>query len=198
MVRTLTSAMQAAIAAQTGEICHLLELALSGGTAYYTDASNDIAWSGNTYTALGGLLTFDVIQETPDEDAQGVGFQFDGVDTSVIDDILSEDYIGRLATVRRAHLGSDGLIVADPVVLFLGYMNSAWEVEEKFHETGGGYCTVRTRLTSPLARLRQRRGIRADVASHQHAIGDDTDTFMRHIAVIPEGTIEWGTGGIEG
>jgi hypothetical protein len=193
MTRTLTGGMQTAIAAQSGEFCHLFKLEMSGGTAYYTDAAHDIDWSGDTYTALGGLVTFDVIQETSDKDAQGVSLSFDGVDTTVISDVLSEGYIGRLATIYRAHLAAAGTITADPVVVFLGYMNSAWEIEEKRTDSGVGYCTVSTRLSSPLARFEQVRGIRADVASHQHAIGDNTDTFMRHIVVFPEAAIDWGT-----
>lgn len=191
MVRTLTSGMQTAIAAQGSEIAHLLVMVFDGGTVRLTDAAHDIDYGGNTYTAFGGLLRFEAIQESPDFDSQGLDLEIDGVDQTIIAELLADKYIGRLATLYRVHFGADGLIVSDPVTLFVGYMNNAWEVEEKFTPDGVGYCTVKTRFSSPMAKFDQWRGIRADTQSHQHAIGDDTDTFMRHIAALPEGNIGW-------
>jgi len=189
MTRTLTAGMQTAVAAHASEAAHLVVLAFSGGTVRFTDAAQDLLWDGNTYTALGGLLQFDVIQETSDFAAQGVGMKIDGVSTTVIDTLLSEGYIGRLATIYRCHFDAAGEIVADPVVLFIGYMNDAWQIEEKYSHDRS-YCEVSTRFVSPLAKFEQVRGIRADLASHQRYFS--TDTFFSHISSTTDRQVNWG------
>jgi hypothetical protein len=113
----------------------------------------------------------------------------DGVSQVAIAAFLAEGYIGRLATLYLVHLDSSGNVIADPLILFLGYMNTAWNVDEHV-DPDGGWARVSTSIVSPLARFNQKRGIRADLVSHQRHYS--TDTFMSHIAAIPDGDIGWG------
>lgn len=174
MTRTLTAAMKTAFAAESGEAFHLFELNFSGGVQRLTDGSNTITWDGKTWTAVGGHLRFDAVQEVTTLTGQGVRITLDGVDQTVISALLSENYIGRVARIYRGHIGTDGTIIADPVELFNGLLNSPFEIRED-----GETVKVTTFVVSTLTRLRQRRGIRANVASHQQHFPNDT--FFRHI-----------------
>jgi hypothetical protein len=97
------------------------------------------------------------------------------------------NYIGRLSTLRRAHLNAAGDIIATPLTLFVGYLNAPWEVSE---DPDGRWAKVVTELVSPLAVFDQVRGITADPGSHQRVYAGDT--FWSHIASKPEGDFGWG------
>ena len=188
MTRTLTAAMKTAAAAVTGEIFHLFDLGFSGGTLYLTDASNDVLWSGNTYTAIGGL-GYAAVQENTVLSAQSVRLTLDGVDTSIITRILQQNYIGQTAIIRFAHMATDGTITSNPVIVFQGLMNDAFEVRESFGREGGG-ATVTTRLVSPFGIAKRTNGIRATVASHSAVFPGDT--FWRHTEKVSGRPPLWG------
>jgi hypothetical protein len=177
--------MVTAAQAETGTFCWLMEFAFSGGTDYYTTAAQDVLWSGNTYTALGGNLSFEGIEETFDLQGQGVRLKLDGVDQTIITAILAENFIGRSATIYLAHFAADGTITADPEKVYTGLLNTAFSVEET-----GDTCTVSTFLVSDLTKFSEVRGIRANLASHQDAYA--SDTFFRHITGIAGRKIQWG------
>lgn len=187
MARTLTAAALAALQGQRAEVQHLLDLAFSGGTVRFTSGPHNVDWNGNAYSAAGDAMSFESVTETPDPSGQRLRIVLDGVQLGAIAALLSQNYIGRLATVRRAYLNAAGTIIADPLVLFTGYMNTPWEVTEDWD---GRWCKVSTELVSPLAVFEQVRGITADKTSHQRFYA--TDTFFAHIVDKPTGDFGWG------
>ena len=190
MVRTLTSGMITAAQAAEGDILYLISLAFSGGTLFLTTAPHDVVFSGDTYTAVGGHLGFDMVQESGDLTGQGVRVTLDGVDQTVISPLLAQNYIGRTAKVYQAHMDSAGVLVVDPVLLFEGLLNSSFRVAESRDPDASGTVVVTTTVVSPLVSFRQRRGIRMTLASHQHHFPGDT--IMRHISTISNRKVMWG------
>ena len=181
--------MVTAAAAEDGDLLHLISLAFSGGTLFLTTAPHDVVFDGDTYASVGGHLGFDVVQESGDLTGQGVRMTLDGVDQTVISPLLAQNYIGRTAIIRQAHMDSAGVLVVDPVILFEGLLNSSFRVVESRNDDGGT-VVVTTTVVSPLVSFRQRRGIRATLASHQHHFS--TDTFFRHISTISSRKVYWG------
>jgi hypothetical protein len=187
MGRTLTAAALAALQGQRAEVAHFLDLAFSGGTVRFTSGPHNVDWNGNTYSAAGSAMSFEAVTETPDPSGQRLRIVLDGVQLGAIAALLSQNYIGRLATLRRAYLNAAGTIIADPLVLFTGYMNTPWEVTEDWDSR---WCKVSTEIVSPLAVFEQVRGITADKTSHQRYYTGDT--FFAHIVDKPEGDFGWG------
>ncbi len=182
--------MVTAAQAAEGEVFHLISLAFSGGTIFLTTASHDITWSGDTYTAVGGHLGFEVVRETTDLTGQGVRLTLDGVDQTVISPLLAQNFIGRSASVYQGHIDSSGDIIADPEEIFTGLLNSAFEIDESRDPESSGTVIVRTTIVSPLVSFRQQRGIRMTLASHQHHYANDT--IMRHVSTISARKVYWG------
>ena len=180
---TITAAQAAA-----GEIFHLFELRFSAATLYLTDAPNDVVFSGNTYTAIAGL-SHEAVQETTELGAQAVRITITGVDTALITRVLQQNYVGQTAIIRHAHIASDGTITSNPVVVFNGLMNAAFEVRESFTRSGG-ISTVATRLVSPFAIFNKLNGVRSNVSSHQKYY--TSDTFWRHLANASDTGVMWG------
>lgn len=189
MGRTVTAAALAALQGQRAEIIHLLSLSFSGGTIRFTSGSNNVTWMGNVYSAAGSAMSFEAVAETPDPSGQRLKIILDGVSLAAVAALLAENYIGRTGTLRRAYLNSGGDIIADPIVLFTGYLNSRWIVSEDWDNA---WAKVETELVSPLAVFDQVRGITADKSSHQRWYS--TDTFFAHIVDKPEGDFGWGLG----
>jgi hypothetical protein len=179
--------MVTAATAETGEYCYLLSFAFSGGTLYLTTASTDIDWNGNTYQAIGGL-TFEAVRETREFTDQSLRVTLDGVDQTVITKVLQQNYIGQTATLHIAHFSS-GAIISNPVQLWSGYMNDAWQIRES-HSRGGGTSRITTSIVSPFVIFRQTRGIRANVPSHSSIYSGDL--FWRHLLSIQGRPIYWG------
>ena len=190
MTRALSAGMVTAAQSDEGEVFHLISLVFSGGTIFLTTAPHDITWSGDTYTAVGGHLGFEVVQETTDLTGQGVRLTLDGVDQTIISPLLAQNYIGRTATIRQGHIDSNGDIVVDPEEIFTGLLNSRFEIDESRDPESSGTVIVRTTIISPLVGFRQRRGIRMTLASHQHHFSGDT--IMRHISTISSRKVVWG------
>lgn len=189
MPRALTAAAQAAAEAQRSEIIHLLELNFSAGAVRFTTGPHNVSWNAVTWFASGSAMTFEAVAETGDVAGQRLRLTLDGVDLQVIAALLAQEYIGRLGRLYRAHFDAHGKIVADPILLFVGYMNAPWEVAE---DPEKGWAKVETDLASPLAVGDQVRGITADENSHQQFFPGDT--FFSHIVTKPHGDFGWGPG----
>lgn len=186
MSRTITALTLAAVERQQSEYLHLLELNFSGGALRLTSGPHDVSWNSVTWSAAGGAMSFESVSETPDYSGQRLRLILDGVNKLAITTFLAQDSIGRFGKLYRAHF-TNGQLVVDPILLFLGYMNAPWEVTE---DPDDRWAKVETELVSPLAVLEQQRGIIADLISHQQLFPDDT--FFEHIATKPEGDFGWG------
>lgn len=151
-----------------------------------TDGTPD-THGATVWSAAGGAMTFEAVNETPDPSGQRLKIILDGVSLGAISALLAQDYIGRAGRVYRGHLGADGHFVSEPMLLWFGYMNAPWDVSEDWDHQ---WAKVETELVSPLAIMDQVRGITADENSHQaHFPGD---TFFSHITTKPEGDFGWG------
>jgi len=184
--------MVSSFQAASGGYTHLVSLAFSGGTTRLTSASTDISWGGNTYTALGGHMTFDAITEGRDLRTQGFNLTLDGVDQTSISSILSNDVIGRACIVHLVKFDSAGAIIADPIILFSGIMNGHWRFKES--RAGRNTAKVTMRVLSPFSRFRYRSGIRTSVASHAGVASPDYsgETFFAHLLALNGKLITWG------
>jgi hypothetical protein len=182
--------MVTAFEASAGDYCHLYEFQFSGGTERYTDAPVDISWgppSPWTWTALGGHIGYEAIQETAKARSQGVRVTLDGVATTVITHVLGENFIGRTAIIRLAQFSS-GTVVADPLTIFDGYMSGDVLINETIGDDST--CRIVTTLTPKMPQFSQVRGIKANLTSHQeHYSGD---TFFSHITAVANLKQLWG------
>lgn len=167
--------MLAALAAGTGEFFHFVSLDLSGGTTYLTNAPTNIIWNGHTWVALGGVFTFGAIPESSDLSSKQWELTIGGVGTAVIASFLEQQYLGRAVLAYMAELTPEKAIVADPVLLFSGWMNGGWRLEEERDEKGMalGTCTVVGLFSDRLSMLDQLRGIKANIGSQQQFFPGD-------------------------
>jgi hypothetical protein len=191
MTRTLPTVVGAGVAASDGfETADLVELQFGSGTLRWTTASVDLAWAGETWTAVGGALVVGEPQESSDDNAAGVSLSFSATDGAVMAALLGQTFLGRKARIYRASLRqSDGAL--DAVEIFNGFLNDAITIrDERDPVTGAGSVEVETRLTARTGDLARQRGFRTNIASHQAVYADDL--FFQFVPDLAGRSIRWG------
>lgn len=190
MTRTLTGDMQTAVAADTGTLFHLFKMEFSSGDVFLTTLSHGISWDGEDWVGLGGTLGFDTVRETFDEKGSDTVIEVSGVDQTIIALILADNTRGRLVTIWEAHINSAGAIVADPLELYIGYMNAGFSIQEDRDPGRAGTVQIRMPIVSRLSEIARVRGYKTNLISHQAV--HDGDTFFQHVAQLPNRPIFWG------
>lgn len=194
MPRSLTSGMQAAVAAQSGTIIHFIEVITSGGTIRLTTAPVDISWDSQTWSGVGGVLVFSPVTESSDGRQSGVEIEIAAVNQTVIAAILTNQFRGRSIKIWMGHIDSNGDVIADPLLLFGGFQNAGWRMsEQRDEEGGGGTASISTRAVPRIAELSQSSGIKCNITSHQHYFTDDT--FFQNVPNIEGKPAHWGKPG---
>jgi hypothetical protein len=155
MGRAITAAMATAISAVDGYAnVWLIQLTGSDNTIRYSTAPSDVSWNSQTWVGIGGLIDVEAPAETTDPSGQSLKLSFSGVQQSVIAEVLTNQVRGRTCTVYWAQiLISTGVVVADPITIFSGLMNSRWEMAETPSDLAArGSVRVSTTVVSQFAR----------------------------------------------
>ncbi len=199
MARTLTAAMKTALAAEEGYAdVWLLELTSSASTLRFTSASEDQSWNSQTWTAVGGAMQFDNPGETDDLSGQAYTITLGGVDQTVIQSLLANNYRGRASKLYFGQIDlSTGLVVVDAIEVFTGLLNESWTVSEEPGSDGRpGTVRVRTTVVRELARFGQNIAVRTNLQSHLDMLDRAglgvTDTFFKRVPELVGKVIMWG------
>lgn len=160
--RGMTGAMISALAQESVNVCHLLEVSLDVQTVYLTDAAFALTWNGNTYLPS-SLLSIEDVTETLGYEEQRVSVVLSGVDQAAIALFLLYEYINRPATVRKAVFDADRVVVIDPCVLMSGRLDRPVVATDP----EAGTCTLSVDIVGRSTPLGQHRGRTTSSASQQ-------------------------------
>ncbi len=136
---------------------HLVSVEFGDGgasTVYMTDAWQNIVWSGETWLALGQLLGFTDIEETGDLQINSLTLTLSGVEQSLVAAFFAYDYLDRAVKIYKGFLDADMAVVADPILIFEGRMDSP-VVDE---DPEKGTCTIAATATNAWVDFERRAG----------------------------------------
>ncbi|MFQ5510127.1 MAG: hypothetical protein ACE5FN_12465 [Leptospirillia bacterium] len=182
--RGMSAAMLAELGKPDIRPCRLVAFHFDGGVQRYTDAGHDVAWGGNTYSADGNLTGVDTITETAPLKRGGLKVSLSGVPLANIATALSEPYTDRRVTIHIALLNAGGGVIADPLLIYDGRIDS-YEITEK----PGGTADVRWDIASHMADFEKVAG-RHTNDSEQQALFPGDGGFKFASQVDPD--TEWG------
>jgi hypothetical protein len=94
------------------------------GTVRLTNAGYDFDWNGHTWTGAGNLGGISAIEEGTDLQMYGVTLTLSGIQSQYIAECFGTTYSGRSATIWLAPLDANYQILADPIVVFKGKMDT--------------------------------------------------------------------------
>lgn len=168
MPRTITTGVLAQVTATSAEFVHLIELDFSTGTIYLSTGSTDVTTGGNTYVAIGGVLSVNAIPETGDISQSQIELTVSGVNTTIIAALLTSFAVNYGVVISRVYFDSSYSVISTPLVLFSGLMNGGMEIREKrpTNDSTLPTCEVTLRCSSRLANLDEQRSIQCNVFSH--------------------------------
>jgi hypothetical protein len=194
----MTTAMKQSLESERAALIYFYEFSFSLGPVRLCSAAQDVTAtisdaSGTTWTAVGGLFEFEPITESTDLNAAQVKLKLSGVDQTMIGLVLNNGYVGRSCQIWLGHRDPDTLVlVSNPVLLFRGYQNGGWSIEEERSDGGGPQtANVSLRAIDRLSDLEQRRGIQTNTTSHQAF--SPGDRFFEFVPQLLGKSIKWGT-----
>lgn len=128
MSRTLTSGMLGVTTADVVRPVYFVKMVFdSSDTAnpvLLWSGLGDLAFGGETYTGLGDLLSISDIAETSDISATGINVALSGLNRAFVAQALGYQYQGRPLTVFLGAFNDQGALIADPIVVFSGFMDT--------------------------------------------------------------------------
>jgi hypothetical protein len=188
MSRTLTSGMTAVTTADVVRPAYFVRMVFDSGESPNVlniwNGIGDLAYGGNTYTGTGDLLSISQITETADIQASGINVSLAGVKSSLIVIAKDHDYQGRPLTVSLGAFDASGSLIADPVIVFSGFMDTMTISES------GQYSTISIAVENKLIAF-ERSKVRRYTAEDQK-IDHPTDKGFEFVTAIVQKEIIWG------
>lgn len=124
MSRSLTGAVQAEIAKQAVREAAFAKLAFDSGDMNVWSGVGTRSWNGEDWIGVGSLGQLSPIEETSEIRATGLQLELSAVPSDQIAVALAEPYQGRPATVWVGFVDDADALIADPVQLFAGRMDT--------------------------------------------------------------------------
>jgi hypothetical protein len=184
MSRTLTSGMLGVTTADVVRPAYFVRMVFDSSVLNIWSGIGDLAFGGNTYTGTGDLLSISEITETADIQATGIKVSLTGIKTSFIAIAKDQDYQGRVLNVSLGAFDASGSLIADPVIVFSGFMDTMTISES------GQYSTITVSVENKLISF-ERSKVRRYTAEDQK-IDHPTDKGFEFVTSIVQKQIIWG------
>ena len=188
MSRTLTSGMLAVTTADVVRPAYFVRMVFDSGESpnelNIWSGVGDLTYGGNTYTGVGDLLSISDIRETSDISATGINVVLAGIKSSFIVIAKDHEYQGRPLSVSLGAFDSVGALIADPVIVFSGFMDTMVIAEN------GEYSTINVSVENKLIAF-ERSKVRRYTAEDQK-IDYPTDKGFEFVTAIVQKEIIWG------
>jgi hypothetical protein len=182
MPRLLDSTLLAAATSSQVQPVLLFEFDFSGGTVRTWTGMGSLVWNGNTYLGTGILLKVGTMGETQDVTATQFEFTLEGVDSTMLSLVMTEQYQGRAA---KMYLGAvvGGIVYAS--LIYGGTMDTI-----KWDDTGTS-ATITLSTQNAFYQLLIPRNLRLTDQSHRTLYPNDNG--LKYVATIQDQKVDWGT-----
>jgi hypothetical protein len=186
MARTLTTAVKNELL--TGQIrpIHLVTIGFSTPvniTDNAFDLTSSISGSSVTYSSSAFLVGASSFEEQTDISKTTISLSLSGVDTSFISVVLGENIVNDTVTIYRGLLDSSNSIIADPILLYQGNIDT-FEVTETETQSN-----VKLIVVSHWADFDKKSGRKTNNSSQQRFFSADVGMDFSSQTVLD---IKWG------
>ena len=184
MSRSLTSGMVSAVTADLVRPILLVQCAFDSGNLNLWNGIGDLTVDSVDYVGAGTLLRVGEIAETSELAANGLSVVLSGVTEPLISKARDEDYQGRELKVLMGAMDATNSVIADPVVIFSGFMDTM------VINDGAETATIQVSVENRLIEFERNR-VRRYTAEDQK-IDYPNDKGLEFVAEIAEKEIAWG------
>lgn len=184
MSRSLTSTMETATEADLVRPILLCQLAFDTGNLNLWNGIGDLTVDSVDYVGAGTLLGVGAVEESSELQANGITLTLSGVTSPLISKARDEDYQGRELKVLLGALNSTNGVIADPVVIFSGFMDTMTIKD------GGEFATIAVTAENRLIEFERSRARR--YTAEDQKIDYPNDKGLEFVAELSEKEIVWG------
>lgn len=163
-----------------------VEAEFDSETLYLWTGDYDLSIGGNTYLGAGSLLSISNIDDTLELKSSGVSVSLAGMDSTVLNLALSENYQNRFLTIYLGYLSGGTDTVVGTMTLFKGRMQSM-SIND---DPSGSIITVDAE--NRLIDLQKPSNLRYTKASQEYVAGSTTDTCFNRVQSLQDKEIIWG------
>ncbi len=129
MARSLTAAVITEITSQSVIPILLVKMEFDSADLNVWTGLGNLFFSGDTYLGVGDIGGISPIEESADLRANGVNLSLSGIPSALISTALSEPFQDRPATIWFGLFNSSQSLIADPIQIFKGRMDTM-EIQE--------------------------------------------------------------------
>ncbi|MGL4480445.1 MAG: hypothetical protein ACRCVK_19755 [Aeromonas veronii] len=182
MAKTLTTAVDALLAGQHVPYLMLVEI-LTSPPMRVCNATYSVSWNGHTWLGAGAVGRISPIEETAQQQMQGISLQLSGVPPENLSLALGSNTQGKAVRVWLAPVDTNYNMLADPVLVFGGRVDL---MDIDIGETATITVTAESRLTD-WNRPRPGRYTHEDQQARYPG-----DNGLRFVSATVEKDIRWG------
>lgn len=199
MIRNLTPEIIELISAKKVEIALFLYADFpSGVRRLWTGLGNYTDPFANTWQGIGGIITIEQVQETTDTAAVGINCTLNGLEPSIVNSVVQENYQGRRAELligfwKRPGEGDSSAGIVPPAVLVFPeepIWRGTLDTDESTISRTETSLTIK--CEHRMADILRRREFRYTNRDQQLLYPTFGDTGLSHIEAIQDLTIPWG------
>jgi hypothetical protein len=118
----MSAAMLAAIQANDLQPALFVAATFKSETVYIWSGSGSVAWSGQTWSGLGALLSISVAEDGATVEARGITITFSGLNSSLLSEAIGDYQLGQPVIVYLGFF-SAGALISSPVTAWAGRMD---------------------------------------------------------------------------
>lgn len=195
MGRTITAATKTESLKSSGaKIISLVKMSFDSGTVRFWNGRGDKDFGGETYTGFGDLGTISLVSESVEQRPSSATIELSGIPGTVdmVAKAESENVLGREISIWLGFLDDNYVLIADPILVFRGLMDTMPIQIDKTLTVG---VTAENRLVD-WDRARIRRFTNAD-----HQLRYPADDGFEFVSDSIEREVIWGgvpAGGVGG
>lgn len=184
MTRTVTSDIQDELAATSSRPVYLVEIGFASTTIRLSSLGRDITWDSHSWLGNSWLMPIKAINETAEIRAVGVEIELVGVSSSLLALALADADQTKDALIYFAFLDSSGAVIADPILLFKGKVDTV-DISDSVEQP-----SVVIRCESRLARLDRPTNFKYTEANQQALFSGDRG--FQYLPGLEEWSGYWG------
>ena len=182
-MRTIDSALLAALSSPTVRAIYLVELDFDSGVIAWNSGFRDITYNSVTFKGLGSMSSISSPNEKVGVDSSTITVGVSGIDPAIIALFMTEPYLNRTAKLYYTLLDdNDQVITGNPILLFRGSIDS---IDGTFGSQGSFNVTIKSRL----ADWERKRVIRYTDNDQQSMYPGDKG--FEYVGQMAQATIVW-------
>lgn len=183
-MRNLSSEMTAVSTAEVVRPILLVECDFDSGAVNLWNGIGQLSYGGKSYIGAGNLLNVEPVSESTDLRANGTSVTLSGINNTLVTLAKDEDYQGRSLTIKLGAMDENNDVIADPVIMFSGFMDTMVIAES------GNNSSIKIDVENKLIQMERARVRR--FTDNDQKIDHSTDEGFSFVTKIQDRQINWG------